>query len=372
MHRRDALELHDLFLGRAIGAVFGTMLGGWLCDVCPIKVAMSCCIGSSALSVLSVPFAAATGNAWILSANFFLLGCVGSALVSFTVSAACWSFPGKEVGPVLATCNGAFGMTSAALPLIFKLLHWQGKAVVEYSFVAACSLPPLAFLLASQAPTRPVEKSLEEIESEGDQDAALHRVRIQQWVAVIAAAVAQFLFSGANSALLSWIVLYSADELEDRSVAPFLVSLLQSSLMLGSFGASRYQRYFALWNLARFQVFAVLSGLLLWLPFTKSIFATVCALAWYGLAGGPLVTYCSTLLNQHCSPSGLQLAVINVGGNFGASAGPFIVGILMIKSGPSALPLTVSYAFLAALLGFGVASIERRPKGEPLLGAGGQ
>ena len=22
------------------------MLGGWLCDVCPIKVAMSCCIGS--------------------------------------------------------------------------------------------------------------------------------------------------------------------------------------------------------------------------------------------------------------------------------------------------------------------------------------
>lgn len=25
-------------------------------------------------------------------------------------------------------------------------------------------------------------------------------------------------------------------------------------------------------------------------------------------AGGPLVTYCSTLLNQHCSPSGLQLA----------------------------------------------------------------
>ena len=25
----------------------GTMLGGWLCDVCPIKLAMSCCIGSS-------------------------------------------------------------------------------------------------------------------------------------------------------------------------------------------------------------------------------------------------------------------------------------------------------------------------------------
>lgn len=28
----------------------------------------------------------------------------------------------SQVGPVLATCNGAFGMTSAALPLIFKLL----------------------------------------------------------------------------------------------------------------------------------------------------------------------------------------------------------------------------------------------------------
>ena len=28
-----------------------------------------------------------------------------------------------KVGPVLATCNGAFGMTSAALPLVFKLLR---------------------------------------------------------------------------------------------------------------------------------------------------------------------------------------------------------------------------------------------------------
>ena len=28
----------------------GTMLGGWLCDVCPIKLAMSCCIGSTLAS----------------------------------------------------------------------------------------------------------------------------------------------------------------------------------------------------------------------------------------------------------------------------------------------------------------------------------
>jgi len=30
----------------------------------------------------------------------------------------------------------------------------------------------------------------------------------------------------------------------------------------------------------------VLFGLLLWLPFTDSVIATVLALAWYGLAGG--------------------------------------------------------------------------------------
>jgi VIT1/CCC1 family predicted Fe2+/Mn2+ transporter len=32
----------------------------------------------------------------------------------------------------------------------------------------------------------------------------------------------------------------------------------------------------------------VLFGLLLWLPFTDSVIATVLALAWYGLAGGAL------------------------------------------------------------------------------------
>lgn len=39
---------------------------------------------------------------------------------------------------------------------------------------------------------------------------------------------------------------------------------------------------------ARGQVFAVLFGLLLWLPFTDSVIATVLALAWYGFAGGAL------------------------------------------------------------------------------------
>ena len=76
---------------------------------------------------------------------------------------------------------------------------------------------------------------------------------------------------------------------------------------------------------ARGQVVLVLLGLLCWLPFTSSVLATVLALIWYGLAGpranqdwnrqsmargsgGPLVTYASTLLNQHCIPTGFQLA----------------------------------------------------------------
>ena len=41
---------------------------------------------------------------------------------------------------------------------------------------------------------------------------------------------------------------------------------------------------------ARGQVFAVLFGLLLWLPFTDSVIATVLALAWYGFAGGALLS----------------------------------------------------------------------------------
>ncbi|CAE7535427.1 unnamed protein product [Symbiodinium pilosum] len=377
MDLNNGLQLHGLFLGRAVGAVFGTMLGGWLCDVCPIKIAMCCCIGSSALSVVAVPFAAATGSLHILSGNFFLLGCCGSALVSFTVSAACWSFPGKEVGPILALCNGAFGMTSAALPLAFKVLHMQGQPVAEYSFVAVCAAPPLAFLAASQAPQRPVEKSAEfESDDSCEDDAGMWSAATKRWIAVLAAAVAQFVFSGANSALLGWIVSYADGELHDLEVAPVLVSLLQGSLMLGSFGASRYQQYFALWDLARAQVFLVLLGLLAWLPFTSSVPATVLALTWYGLAGGPLVTYCSTLLNQHCSPTGFQLAVINVGGNFGASAGPFLVGMLMIRLGPQALPCAVAASFCMALLGFAAASLPRfklmrsNSKTAPLLSEG--
>eukprot|EP00438_Fugacium_kawagutii_P012991 Skav230942 [mRNA] locus=scaffold2774:191375:193167:- [translate_table: standard] len=50
-----------------------------------------------------------------------------------------------------------------------------------------------------------------------------------------------------------------------------------------------------LWKGARGQVLAVLFGLLLWLPFTDAMLATVLALAWYGLAGGAQVAVGSSL-----------------------------------------------------------------------------
>ncbi|CAE8609780.1 unnamed protein product, partial [Polarella glacialis] len=92
----NPLELHNVFLGRGIGAVIGTLLGGWLSDRSPIKRAMCCCIGFSACSVAAVPIVASYQSVRLLAFCFALIGMSGSALVSFTVAAACWSFPGKD------------------------------------------------------------------------------------------------------------------------------------------------------------------------------------------------------------------------------------------------------------------------------------
>ncbi|CAE8720621.1 unnamed protein product, partial [Polarella glacialis] len=73
--------------------------------------------------------------------------------------------------------------------------------------------------------------------------------------------------------------------------------------------------------------------------------------------GAPTLTFCSSLLNQHTSPSGLQLSVISLGGNFGASFCPFMVGGLMQRYGPLALPWFVCVANGIVLVGMFIASV---------------
>ena len=78
---------------------------------------------------------------------------------------------------------------------------------------------------------------------------------------------------------------------------------MQSHLQTKSFAV--YHGMIGSSRQARGQVLAVLFGLLLWLPFTDSVIATVLTLAWYGFAGGALLS------KQNHSSEILQLGLLS-------------------------------------------------------------
>merc|ERR1712038_1224431 len=119
---------------------------------------------------------------------------------------------------------------------------------------------------------------------------------IHEWLLVLVTAVAQLLLQGANASLVQWLAAFGALKLSNAEVAPMLVTVFQASVTLGNLAAAQYQQWFQLWNLAIIQIALVAVGAALWWPLAYLTKASFVAVAWYGLVGGPTVTYFNTLL----------------------------------------------------------------------------
>jgi len=316
----------------------GTVLGGWLCDVVPMKLLMSSCVVVSLVSLFALPHVAVHWGLDALLVDFTLLGLSGAALVCSSTTALCWAFPGKQAGPIFSGCAGAFGITSALLPAALWPWPVHGNVDAEYGFAAVCALPTLALLLLTELPVKPDRKNL--ISDANCTDTNDRCV----WPLATAACCAQMLLQGANSALLVWLVSFGQLQLHLGSDAKWLISVLQGAVTLGALAAMRYQQGFELLNLACVQLFLVVVGCALWLVSAGSEFHgahTFAAVAWYGFVGGPTLSYSSALFNQYTTPSGKQMSLINLGSNCGAGLAPFLAGLLMERFGAIALVCTV-------------------------------
>lgn len=342
----DPLALRVVFLGRGAGAVTGTLLGGWLCDhgdVLPLKITMSLCIVASSLTVAAAPLLATYVGLEALMADFAALGFSGSALVCCAVSAACWAFPGEEAAPVLQGCQCAFGISSAILPIVLLPLRVNG--VAEYGAVSLGAAPALLLLCLSSSPEKPVGGKRGSARASGVSACFC-------WFVAVLLAMAQFLLQGTNSSLIAYLVLFGTESafMSDND-ARFLVTVLQGASTAGSLLAMRYQAEFALLDLVCIQLAVAVAGIAAWVAMPCTAGATLIGVGFIGFVVGPTLSYCSALFNQYTTPSGNQLAVINLGSNLGATIAPFLVGALLDRYGTSSLPLSVLSAIALVLLG---------------------
>lgn len=342
----DPLALRVVFLGRGAGAVAGTILGGWLCDhgdKLPLKITMSLCVVASSLAVAAAPLLAAHAGVEALVADFVALGLSGSALVCCTVSAACWAFPGEQAAPVLQGCQCAFGISSAVLPVVLLPLRWNG--VAEYGAVALGAVPALLLLCLSSSPEKP----------EGGKRGSARAAGVSAafcWFVAVQLSLAQFLLQGTNSSLIAYLVLFGTENASmSDGDARLLVAVLQGSSTAGSLLAMRYQAKFRLLDLACLQLAIAVIGIAAWVALPCTAGVTLAGVGFIGFVVGPTLSYCSALFNQYTTPSGNQLAVINLGSNLGATIAPFLVGALLDRYGTSALPWSVLSAIGTVLLG---------------------
>ncbi|KAG8457087.1 hypothetical protein KFE25_009847 [Diacronema lutheri] len=393
---RGGVELRQIFLGRGVGAVVGTLVSGWMLDRFPVKRVVTLFSVSSALFLAAVP-AARTVPA--LVCLFFAVGLSGSALVVCATTSACWAFPGASVGPVMSAAAASFGVSSALLPLLLRPFAASLRA--QYTLSSGCAIPALLLLALSTAPTRPPRLSalprgvVEAGGLEGgpgrpppagaaaELGCAPHGgsggcCRCRRSTALtLSAGVVQVLLQGGLSSLMGWIVSFGRMHWDEADSASALISALQGASTVGCVAAAHFQKRCDLLVLLPAQLAVATAGMLAAIALTSSGSAGFVAIGWYGFFAGPTVAYCSSLLNTHVRLTGFRMGVVSVGINVGANLVPWGVGCLMSAFGPLALVLSICAANTLLVVALGGAAAwtclarRREPAGgvEPLLGA---
>lgn len=365
----SGVDLRQVFLGRGLGAVCGTVISGWLIDRYPLKGVIMLFIFSSAALLALVPFAPTTA---LLVIAFFGVGLSGSALVVCATTSACWAFPGASVGPVMSGASAAFGISSALLPLL--LSPFAGSLPAQYGVSAACSLPALLLLALSSAPVRPgasaaqraaapVQERLERgAGGRGAGDKAGGGARADGACfrrgtgLTLCAGLVQVLLQGGLSSLMGWIVSFGRLHWAEADSASALISALQGASTVGCLLAASLQKRVDLLVLLPLQLTIATAGMLACVGLGSASTAGFLAIGWYGFFAGPTVGYCSSLLNTYVTLTGFRMSIVSLGINAGANLVPWGVGCLMSSLGPLALVGSICAANALLVVGMGSAA----------------
>mmetsp|Transcript_22857 Transcript_22857/g.53026 ORF Transcript_22857/g.53026 Transcript_22857/m.53026 type:complete len:394 (+) Transcript_22857:80-1261(+) len=322
-----AVELRQIFLGRGMGAVTGSLVSGWVCDRFSIKRVVTLLILAEAvLLALVVPSMTTLDS---LTAAFFAVGVVGSSLVVCATTSACWAFPGALVGPVMSAASASFGIASALLPLLLR--PFAHSLRLQYCACAAGSIPALLLLWLSDMPRRPRPRKAERPAERSENEWSAGSADRGSLALTLAAALVQVLLQGGLSSLMGWIVSFGRLQWDATNSASVLISTLQGASTAGCVAAAYLQGRLDLLVLLPVQLAIATIGMLVCVAFASSTLAGFAAIGWYGFFAGPTVGYCSSLLNTYVTLTGVRMSIVSLGINAGANLVPWGIGCLMSR-----------------------------------------
>lgn len=212
-----------IFTANSLGFLAGSYFGGRLYDLVPGHPLIAGALVTSAISLALMPF---VSSLWLLSALFFILGAVLSAIDLGTNTLIVWNL-GDRVAPFMNALHFFFGIGAALSPIIVaKAVQWTDSIQWAFWTIAILMLPPILFLLFRSSP---------KMRENANQSNANHANGRSSILLILLISLFFFLYCGGEGGFGNWIYTYLIESDIDitQQNAYLLTSVFWAMLTVG-------------------------------------------------------------------------------------------------------------------------------------------
>ena len=312
-------EISSLFVGRSLGYLGGSLLGGRLYDRMPGHPVM----GAGLLLMAGMMgLAPLTPQRWMLTAAILVLGVAEGALDVGGNTLLVWVYRDK-VGPFMNGLHFFFGLGAFLSPLIVAWAMLGGGNIVRAYWTLALLLLPAAFWMLPLS--SPIAPAVSINESGGETNTRL--------VALIV--VFFFLYTGAEIGFGGWVYSYAVRlGLGSHAVAAYLTSAFWGAFTAGRLLSVPLATRFPPRSVLLADFIGCLASLAILLLGSNSLVATFLGTCGLGLSMASIFPAALSLAQGRMRITGRVTGWFLVGASAGGMVLPWLIGQLFESAGP--------------------------------------
>jgi FHS family Na+ dependent glucose MFS transporter 1 len=334
-HTRAQLrEISFLFTARALGYMFGSLLGGQLYDRMPGNPVMGGMLIMLALGLVLVPIIPLL---WLLAVILLAIGVVEGVIDVGGNTLLVWLHRDK-VGPFMNALHFFFGLGAFLSPIIIaQALRTSGDITWGYWALAVLVFPVSMWLFNLPSP------KAQDISQDNP-------VKPANLLLVSLLAFFFFLFVAAEVSYGGWIATYALVKgLATETVAAYMASAFWGALTLGRLLSIPIALRFKPKTILVSDLLGCLLSVVILLIWPNSLAVTWLGTFGIGFSLASLFPTTISMAERSITVTGRTTAWFLVGGSLGAMFVPWLIGQLFEAMGPQAVMWTILLDLVVAL-----------------------
>jgi FHS family Na+ dependent glucose MFS transporter 1 len=335
----SSLELiSSLFIGRSLGYMLGSIVGGRFYDRLPGNRLMAAMLTLMAIMIFLVPL---TSLLWLLVAVMLLLG-FGEGAMDTGGNTLLTRIHSNNLGPYMNGLHFFFGVGTSITPIIIAQTSLRsGQLNWAYWCLALLFIPVILWLFFQTSPA--IQMQTRHTTSDANSS------RILIWLV----AALMFLYVGAEVGYASWIYTYTVKlNLSNTIQAAYLTSLFWGAFTVGRLIAIPIAIRIKAQTILLVDLLGSFISLAAILLFPSSSTVLWISAAGTGLFFASIFPTALVLAEQRMALTGRVTGFLLVGSSLGGMSVPWLVGQLFEPIGPQVMPFVVCVTVLMCFLVF--------------------